>query len=83
MNKTYVVLMRRWGNHEGHTYIAGVYPNMRDAVERGEQDAADRGGKYQYQVFECLYHNVKTVADTCGDQMPHVERMIEKHQQKS
>lgn len=67
MAKSYVVLMRRYGNIEGHTYIAGVYDHLRTATDCAEVEADNRGGKYQYQIFECLYHNVKQVADTCGD----------------
>lgn len=78
--RAYVVLMRRWGNTEGHTYIAGVYQSQQQAVEAAEDSAYQRGGKYQYQIFECLFGQVKCVADTCGDQTEHWQDLLDKAQ---
>lgn len=77
----YVVLMRRWGNIEGHTYIAGIWPTLREARLCAEDAADHRGGKYEYQIFSCSGKDAKLVVDTCGDQALHYESLIDQPQE--
>jgi hypothetical protein len=73
MESVFVVLMRRWGNVEGHSYIKGVYPQIKLAQEAGEEETDFRGGKYSYQVFKCLFANIEKVSDTCEPQFTQKE----------
>ena len=65
MHPVYVILMRRWGDTEKHSYLGGVYPEFFEAQEAAEEEAANRGGEYEYQIFRCQYRQSKKVADTC------------------
>lgn len=47
----YVVTMYRWGVRGNHSYVIGVYHNEQDAISAGENEAYDRGGKYEYEVL--------------------------------
>jgi hypothetical protein len=78
MNPVYVVLMRRWGNKEGHTYILGAYESRRIAWSKGELEATDRGGKYEFEIFKCVGSATECVADTCGDQTHHIQEILDR-----
>lgn len=47
----YIVLMRRWGDIEGHTYVHGIYTDKATAIKQGQQEREYRGIKYEYQVM--------------------------------
>ena len=51
--KVYVVTMYRWGNHEDHSYVLGVWTNKIVAENYGITEEAYRGGKYDAEVTEC------------------------------
>lgn len=65
MPPVFVILMRRWGDTEKHSYLGGVYPEFFEAQEAAEEEATSRGGKYEYQIFRCQYRTITKVADTC------------------
>ena len=65
MPHVFVILMRRWGDTEKHSYLGGVYPEFFEAQEAAEEEATSRGGKYEYQIFRCQYRTITKVADTC------------------
>lgn len=58
-NKVFVVLMRRWGDNEGHHYIDGVFTCLADAFISGEQHSLFRDKKY-IPYFEEQYINSKS-----------------------
>lgn len=48
----YVVLMRRYGGEEGHSYIAGVYDEFEKAFDAGMKEYDWRGGgKYSAEII--------------------------------
>lgn len=49
-NTMYVVLMKRWGSEEGHTYILGTYNSLEQAIIDAEKERDDRAGKYEWVV---------------------------------
>jgi len=50
--KVYVVLMRRWGDTETHSYIYDVYSTLDTAIENAVYAEDDRGGKYVAYIEE-------------------------------
>lgn len=46
----YVVTMHKWGLRNSHNYAIGAWPRLGTAMLRGEMEAANRGGKYEYRV---------------------------------
>ena len=50
--KVYVVLLRRWGDTETHSYIYGVYSNLSDATDHAIAAEDERGGKYVAYIEE-------------------------------
>ena len=74
MSSIFIVLMRRWGNLEGHTYIAGTAETLPVAEELAKEEAYQRGGKYEYQIFRCHDRSLIKVATTC-----HMDRVIPGH----
>jgi hypothetical protein len=50
--KVYVVTMYRWGNHEEHSYVLGVWTNKIVAENYGITEESWRGGKYESEVTE-------------------------------
>ena len=44
--KVYVVLLRRWGDTETHSYIYDVYSTLETAIYAARAEEDDRGGKY-------------------------------------
>jgi len=47
----YVVMARRWGEEETHSYICGWSPNACDACDIADDEAERRGGKYAGVVY--------------------------------
>lgn len=47
----YVVLMRRWGDVDGHTYIAHIGTDREIAEFAAKEEREGRAGKYEYQVM--------------------------------
>jgi hypothetical protein len=52
MHRVYVVLMRRWGDTETHSYIYGVYSGLEDAIDHAVAAEDERGGKYVAYIEE-------------------------------
>ncbi len=50
--KVYVITMYRWGNHEAHSYVLGVWSNIDTALLQGRIEESYRGGKYSPEVTE-------------------------------
>jgi hypothetical protein len=50
--KVYVVLMRRWGDTETHSYIHDVYSTLETAICAARAEEDDRGGKYIAYIEE-------------------------------
>ena len=48
----YVVMMYRYGDHENHSYVLGVYSTRDKAMYAGASEAFDRAGKYSAEVTE-------------------------------
>lgn len=46
----YVVTMHKWGQRNSHNYAIGAWPSLGMAMMRGEIEADNRGGKYEYRV---------------------------------
>lgn len=62
MNQTvYITQMLRWGDLESHHYIVGVFTSKLLAEQEGEIEKAWRGGKYEYQVLECVVNPEQNV----------------------
>jgi len=52
-NKTYVVLMRKWGKQDTHCYCLGVYDKKHRALKEAEAEEVHRGGtKYEAEILE-------------------------------
>ena len=43
----YVLEMYRWGDTENHSYVTGVYTNLKQALLGGIEHMQYRGGKYE------------------------------------
>lgn len=56
--KVYIVLMTRWGDPEGHTYVHAVCTEEVLAEAQGLIHEADIAGKYEYSIIpmEILSH---------------------------
>jgi hypothetical protein len=58
--------MYRWGSHENHSYLLGIFSNLTKAIDSGRAEEAWRGGKYVYEVIETYvnkkeeYHTIIT-----------------------
>ena len=50
--KVYVVLMRRWGGTETHSYIYDVYSDLENAIDNAIVAEDGRGGKYVAYIEE-------------------------------
>jgi hypothetical protein len=50
--KAYVVTMHRWGDHENHSYVLGVWSYPILARSHGLTEESLRGGKYKHEVTE-------------------------------
>lgn len=46
----YMVLMRRYGDPDGHTYPIGLFADLPTAEREGEREAYCRGGKYTPEI---------------------------------
>lgn len=46
----YVVEMLRWGDREKHSYVVGVFDNLKQALDEGVANEIYRGGKYEFSV---------------------------------
>lgn len=50
--KVYVVTMYRYGNHEAHSYVLGVWNSKKLAEKHGNLEMIWRGGKYKPDITE-------------------------------
>lgn len=48
----YLVLGRRWGDPDGHTYVVGLYSEKQAALDARILEIDHRGGKYDCDVIE-------------------------------
>jgi hypothetical protein len=46
----YIIEALRYGNREGHSYIFGVYPSYKKAVQAALEHNVDRAGKYTTEI---------------------------------
>jgi hypothetical protein len=53
----YMVLMLRWGDPTGHSYVIGFFSNKDLATIFGCQERDYRGGKYEFVIKEFLVKN--------------------------
>ena len=47
----YVVLMQRWGDEDGHSYVKGVFDTLSQAESCGNKERENRDNKYEYVVL--------------------------------
>jgi len=59
MQDVFVVEALRWGDREDHTYVVGVYDNLRDACEACVVEEMWRGGKYECFINDCNEMNIE------------------------
>jgi len=52
-NVIYVVIARRWGDMETHSYLVGYEDTLEKAKEIAELEYEYRGGKYAGFVYSC------------------------------
>lgn len=43
----YIVLMRRWGDSNMHSYVIGAFDSMDKAIASANAEEDARGGKYE------------------------------------
>jgi len=48
--EVFVVIMRRWGDKEKHSYVIGVYTDLKIAMEQGVLERIYRGCKYEPEI---------------------------------
>lgn len=58
--EVFVVIMRRWGDPEGHAYVLGVFTNKDKAAECGDNERLDRAGKYEYEIMQFDLDSINT-----------------------
>ncbi len=49
----YILIMRRWGDDESHSYPAGIFTDAVKAHVSGLKIRQERGGKYDPFIYEC------------------------------
>ena len=49
----YVVLARRFGSYETHSYVVGVFDNIDLANKHADEEEDYRGGKYSCEIVTC------------------------------
>lgn len=54
----YVVIMRRYGDFAGHSYVAGVFDNKYIASIVGKKEEYDRARKYSRKIVKINSSNV-------------------------
>ena len=59
MKDVFVVEALRWGDREDHSYVVGVYDNLRDACEASVVEELWRGGKYECFINDCNEMNIE------------------------
>ncbi len=52
MEAIYIVLARRWGDDESHSYIIGGFSNKYKAQKAAIEVHKSRGGKYECEIIE-------------------------------
>lgn len=63
--KVYVVLMRRWGDIETHSYVKGICSSLDSAREMGVSEEHYRGGKYVAFIEEHILDAVNSQYSIC------------------
>lgn len=48
--QVFAVVMYRWGDPDGHSYLLGVYPNEEQAKAEGGYEREWRGLKYEPEI---------------------------------
>lgn len=54
MKTVYVVTMYRYGNHEKHSYVLGVWSTKKEAQRMGNVEELWRGDKYTAEITEWI-----------------------------
>lgn len=52
MCSVYIVTAYRFGDHEQHSYVVGVYTDLDRAIEIAEEVPEERAGKYFAEVLK-------------------------------
>ena len=55
--KVYITEMLRYGSRENHSYVHSAWSTPELAYAAGEAEAADRGGKYEFEIIEMELDN--------------------------
>jgi hypothetical protein len=50
----YVLIARRWGDSENHSYPVGIYNDIEEAKRDGYIHFVYRGGKYEPEIYEAV-----------------------------
>lgn len=69
--EAYVVIARRWGERDSHSYPIGIFAKKHKAIKSAEQHADYRGGKYACIVYEAT---VDKLYGDLGNNLPEVYR---------
>jgi len=48
----YIIHAFRYGNHENHSYLVGVFTDKETALKEADTEEDYRGGKYECEVTE-------------------------------
>jgi len=59
MPELYVVIMRRWGDPEAHSYLLGVFDDPEKATKAGTDEMTRRGNKYDMDMWRIRLNEVK------------------------
>lgn len=46
----FIVLMRRYGEYDGHCYVIGAWESKEVAVKEGKKECRRRGNKYEPEI---------------------------------
>lgn len=47
----FIVLMRRYGEYDGHCYVIGSWKSKKTAVKEGKKESKKRGNKYESELL--------------------------------
>lgn len=57
----YVTTMYRWGDKELHSYIVYAGISKLSAINKGNKERLNRGGKYEPEVVECINSKINII----------------------
>ena len=50
--RTFTVILRRYGSHEAHNYLCGIFSTYQKACDEAKCSMALRAGKYDAEIYE-------------------------------